>query len=192
MAELISNPIRIPCGGFDIDNDTLYFQNDVLKSKREEPELPAVSEIDNGKVLTVAEGSWTVANPVTELPSVSAVDDGDVLTVVEGEWAKAEPTGGGALMVYAELVDNATVLDKTWKEIYDAMEVGPVIVCIDEGSVEVFVRTQIYLTFSGIVGQQYTIHGYSMAGVSEQSLPEFIGYEFNTDSENGYPALHFG
>ncbi len=78
MAELISNPIRIPCGGFDIDNDTLYFQNDVLKSKREEPELPLVS----------------------------AVDDGDVLTVVDGAWAKATPTGG-VLIVHDDIVTGA-------------------------------------------------------------------------------------
>lgn len=51
--------------------------------------LPHVSSADNGKVLTVVNGAWTVAAPTAELPTVSKNDNGRVLTVVEGAWAAA-------------------------------------------------------------------------------------------------------
>ena len=54
--------------------------------------LPAVTDADNGDVLTVVDGAWAKAAAPTELPAVTAADDGDVLTVVEGAWAKATPT----------------------------------------------------------------------------------------------------
>lgn len=51
--------------------------------------LPTVSADDNGKVLTVAGGSWSAVTPTPELPTVTATDNGDVLTVVNGAWAAA-------------------------------------------------------------------------------------------------------
>ena len=53
-------------------------------------ELPAVTSVDNGMVLTVVEGAWAKASVPTELPAVTADDDGDILKVVSGSWAKAE------------------------------------------------------------------------------------------------------
>lgn len=179
MAELISNPIRIPCGGFDIDNDTLYFQNDVLKSKREEPELPAVSSIDNGKVLTVAEGSWTAANPATELPSVSTTDNGDVLTVVEGTWAKAVPTGGGALIVHmsSEEIGSDTryTLDKTAREIIAAMPL-------------VYVEETVEIPDVGAI-HSYNIIGYLGGNTSASDYGETSGgyvFSFYVSDLNRY------
>lgn len=52
-------------------------------------ELPAVSKNDNGRVLTVVNGAWAVANPAAELPTVTSSNNGEVLTVVEGAWAAA-------------------------------------------------------------------------------------------------------
>lgn len=51
--------------------------------------LPHVSSADNGKVLTVVNGAWTVAAPTAELPTVTSSNNGEVLTVVEGAWAVA-------------------------------------------------------------------------------------------------------
>lgn len=50
--------------------------------------LPAVSGTDNGKILKVSEGAWTVG--AAELPTVTTTDNGKVLKVVEGVWAAAE------------------------------------------------------------------------------------------------------
>lgn len=52
--------------------------------------LPEVSATDNGSVLTVANGEWTVAAPTSQLPSVNADDNDKVLTVVSGAWAAAD------------------------------------------------------------------------------------------------------
>lgn len=46
----------------------------------------------------------------TELPDVSDVDDGDVLTVVDGEWAKAEPSGGGSSLPSVSSTDVGKVM----------------------------------------------------------------------------------
>ena len=77
-------------------------------------ELPKVTSSDNGKLLTVVSGHWAKANAVTELPAVTAEDNGAVLTVVEGDWAVENvPTELPA--VTAE--DNGavlTVVDGAW------------------------------------------------------------------------------
>lgn len=181
MAELISNPIRIPCGGFDIDNDTLYFQNDVLKSKREDPELPAVSGIDNGKVLTVAEGSWTAANPATELPSVSATDNGDVLTVVEGAWAKATPSGGVMIVETEVTAGEGTsinvTLKNTWQEIHDAL--------IGKTAVFILISSELAPFLS-----LYPTHDV-MFDESEGVYVVIGGESYVTESSSGYPTTSF-
>lgn len=53
-------------------------------------ELPAVTGSDNGKVLSVVEGSWAAAAPASQLPAVSSADSGKVLMVnASGEWVAA-------------------------------------------------------------------------------------------------------
>ena len=49
-------------------------------------ELPTVSAVDDGDVLTVVSGKWAKASVPKELPAVTAEDDGSVLKVVDGAW----------------------------------------------------------------------------------------------------------
>ena len=52
-------------------------------------ELPAVTGLDNGNVLTVVEGAWAKASIPSQLPAVTPEDAGSVLKVNEsGVWAK--------------------------------------------------------------------------------------------------------
>ena len=59
-----------------------------------EVELPAVSTEDNGKVLEVVGGTWSVKAPSAStgvgLPTVSQSDNGKFLRVVNGVWAAVE------------------------------------------------------------------------------------------------------
>ena len=50
-------------------------------------ELPTVSAVDDGDILTVVSGKWAKAQK--ELPAVTSDNNGMVLTVVEGAWAAA-------------------------------------------------------------------------------------------------------
>ena len=53
-------------------------------------ELPAVSAIDNGKVLMVVDGKWAAAAIPSQLPAVTSSDSGKVLTVsAQGAWGAA-------------------------------------------------------------------------------------------------------
>lgn len=57
--------------------------------------LPAVTSTDNGKLLKVVSGKWAVAVQPSELPPVTLIDVGKVLTVSQvGTWGAAAPAGG--------------------------------------------------------------------------------------------------
>lgn len=86
-------------------------------NKKIENVLPKVTNLDNGKLLTVINGVWGKASAPSSLPAVSAANNGDVLTVVEGEWAKAAPSAG---ILVVRAAGDAGTLDATWQEIFDA------------------------------------------------------------------------
>lgn len=50
--------------------------------------LPVVSSTDNGKILKVSSGAWSVQSETKELPTVSGIDNGKLLGVSNGAWAK--------------------------------------------------------------------------------------------------------
>lgn len=61
-------------------------------------ELPEVTASDNGKILMVVNGEWTLADAPSQLPSVTASDNGKVLKVVGGQWvAYGEVSSEGAI-----------------------------------------------------------------------------------------------
>lgn len=53
--------------------------------------LPEVSSTDNGDILKVVGGEWAKAEEKTELPSMSGVADGNVLSVDDGSAVWATP-----------------------------------------------------------------------------------------------------
>ena len=53
-------------------------------------ELPAVTASNNGQVLMVVNGKWTVASIPSQLPAVTADNNGAVLKVTNGAWAIGE------------------------------------------------------------------------------------------------------
>lgn len=57
-------------------------------------QVPAVTASNNGKILKVASGAWSLADETTELPSVSSTDNGKVLGVSNGAWAVVASSGG--------------------------------------------------------------------------------------------------
>ena len=93
-------------------------------------ELPAVTDVDEGKILAVnASGKWDKADAPTELPEVSASDNGDVLTVVEGAWAKAAKDDSVVIFPAKNIGSGATVQislldDKTFNDVENAILAG--------------------------------------------------------------------
>lgn len=49
-------------------------------------ELPTVSALDNGDILTVSSGKWAKGSIPTELPAVTSENNGAVLKVIDGVW----------------------------------------------------------------------------------------------------------
>lgn len=52
-------------------------------------QVPAPSAANNGKVIKVASGVYSLENETTELPTVTSLDNGKFLRVVDGAWAAA-------------------------------------------------------------------------------------------------------
>ena len=80
--------------------------------------LPYVSSSDNGKVLQVSSGAWSVETPASGLPSVTSSDNGKVLRVNNGSWT-------------VEL-DGMTILSygsSTWSDFINAYNANKVVYC---------------------------------------------------------------
>lgn len=84
-------------------------------------ELPTVGSSDKDKYLHTngSTGAVEWADAPDGLPAVTDVDAGKVLTVNNsGVWVAANPSSGGGVLVVHQDVDGT--LDKTWQEIFDA------------------------------------------------------------------------
>ena len=75
-----------------------------------------------------------IAEPAPELPTVSAVDNGKVLTVVNGAWAAASGGSASGLKVTLDTVGTITSADKTYSEIKASIDAGIMPVFVMEAS----------------------------------------------------------
>lgn len=96
--------------------------------------------------------------------------DGETLSLKNGG------SGGGALIVH---VINGT-LDKTWKEISDAVESGSVTVFYDGNASD---RSIYFLSYVG------TEEGNYMVVFIDFSSESAVSHLFVATEENGYPAI---
>ena len=77
--------------------------------------LPGVTEVENGKVLTVVDGEWAVADMPTELPKVTDASNGKGLIPMYGTWQV------GSIPTRLPVVDNSnngqvlTVINGAWE-----------------------------------------------------------------------------
>lgn len=88
------------------------------------------------------------------------------------EQGVASAGGGGGVLIATE---TDFTLDKTWKEVHDALAIGTIVVCL--GSDE----TGAYLYIFGSAYVDQDIYYLGLVG-SEKIV-------FTTDSENGYPVM---
>ena len=77
--------------------------------------LPAITEADNGKILTVEAGKWSATEPDEPLPTVTDADNGKVLSVSGGAWSAAEPPSGLPEVTEADNGKYLGVSNGQWK-----------------------------------------------------------------------------
>ena len=137
---------------------------------REEMYLDAIARGGGGG------GGSTTLSGLTDV-DISNPTDGQTLVynATTEKWENGAGGGGGALIVHwsHDEVHGIYTLDKTWKEIADAMLLGPVLLLLDDNGSGEYSLSSIPIESVEINNGTY--------GVSCSQ-----GF-FETDSENGYP-----
>lgn len=112
----------------------------------------------------VLEGMLDGAGSGTGLPAVSEEDEGKVLTVVNGEWDKAESSAGPLIVRVDHTEGLDTYYDKTWNEVKQALTENRDVVFggnINEWGGIYYRITRI--SFNGSKGQVYVDNGQTTA-----------------------------
>ena len=137
---------------------------------REEMYLDAIAKGGGGG------GGASALSGLTDV-DISNPTDGQVLVynAESGKWENGS-SGGGALIVHwsHDEVHGIYTLDKTWKEIADAILVGPVLLLLDDIGAGEYNVSSILIDYVEINNGNYNV------SCSQGN--------FDTDSENGYPS----
>lgn len=126
-----------------------------------------------------------------ELPAVTEDDNGSVLTVVDGAWDKADGCSGGAFVVDVSYnqsgLTTTYTMDKTYAEILSAVNSGVRVVIQEDdmtgGVGSIYFYSLIKIRHS--VGEEEWFF-VSVASISGNYCEEWI---FRTEDENGYPTF---
>ena len=202
VAPLYSDNTTYSTGEFCIYQGKLYkaLQNvdheEFNPSKWEESNV-LTATIGGGTVIT-GEADWNAQQgdlgyiknkpDIPEgLPSVSAEDNGKTLVVDDGEWTIGSGGGGGGGGALIVNVDSSTgAIDKTAKELYDAMDTQIVLFKASVSPAE-----GVVADFYAIVEQRTLInnslYAFSYAGITG-NFP-YGGIENAPCSANDYPIL---
>ena len=123
-------------------------------------------------------------SPSVELPKVTSIDNGDVLTVVSGKWAKAPPSGGGSepLIITRMSSGSSYDLNKTWKEIHDAFCDGTNCIITWTDEVANWSSVVVGVADTGEDPEYFTVHAVSIFGngtevytaASETDYPSYV------------------
>lgn len=110
-------------------------------------------------------------------PDITNPQDGDTLVYDASEQKWVNGSGGGSGGGYLALHEDETgALDKTWKEIYDALTEGKYVsLLISNAENEI---------------NQYKVSTYSEDGIYVVNVGTYG--EYTTNSENGYPSIGEG
>lgn len=63
------------------------FANTINNQDASDVLLPAITSSNNGQILKVVNGAWSVGDAPTSLPAITAADNGKLLKVSNGAWA---------------------------------------------------------------------------------------------------------
>lgn len=107
-------------------------------------------------------------------------ETGDIVTAeklnkLENGVAAAGSGGGGAFIVNATMDGDTMTLDKTWKEIDDAILTSPVFVVVDVSGSGVSSKASIFVAQTSVLNGSYVVITYNEV-------------QFTANSENGYPS----
>jgi len=117
-----------------------------------------------------------------ELPTITSEDDGKTLVVENGAWAlgnaSGESSGGGVFVVRMTSLDESTFeLDKTWQEIFDAMQ-------------SKFCYVNQYDTQQSLITDVAEVLGQYEVVITQVKNSALSTVTFTASTANGYPTLH--
>ena len=118
--------------------------------------------------------------PVASADTLGGIKVGENLSITDGGVLSASGGGGGGgLIVHPSYEDGFITLDKTWKQIYDALAAGGMVCVVEEVELEGFANVSLVVQ-ANHQGDIYSIYVTNLNGTN---------VEYIANGENGYPSV---